>query len=80
MVGLVLLMRFLFWRTDNLLFINFSILHTWSPAFFAYKRNICLQNDILGELYINYALTLIISRLTIVSREAKKKQPYATNE
>ena len=31
-----------------------------------------------GKIYTGYAIRL--SRLMIVSRKAKKKQPYATNE
>ena len=36
-------------------------------------------NNINGKIQ-TWCPNILISRLTVVSREAKKKQPYATNE
>ena len=59
-----------------------------------YSYKVRIYNDIMKKceqrlidhiyVYIanvyTYSIYIYISRLTIVSREAKKKQPYATNE
>ena len=39
-----------------------------------------LSFRLFGFINLSLFLAALISRLTVVSREAKKKQPYATNE